>query len=498
MAPAAWADGISPVLNLFHKDMWLPATIVTVAIIIVETVLLRVYIKQLSYLQILWRCTALNIASSITGSVLLLGLGRNYYFVWDTMSLVLPLFIITLLTEIPLLRLLCKKIALSWKSAIGLGIGINLVSYIAVFIIEFALVVGYIWVADYRDKQDKASWVHPEILKKVTGQIYATESGRDGERGLRRLDMSTGHWLSLTNCPTGDLMEWDIEGNLCAYVLYTSGTQGSKAFIASLPDFSILREIDVNSIDIAQYNQHAKYRRLADLALSPDARKLALLVRIADAVAYKDKSSYFDLNGKCVLVVFDVNTGQPVARASRWASDCRLCWLPDSSGVVFISFKDESIFNANKEDVRGTVGYGIGYSRDKRFQSGSYSFNLQTGEIRWFCDGVATAVSAGSRQIVVMNDDKACLLDPQGNSRIIHGVSRLNYAGLSLSPCGRFLLAGISRHQPLNSSGRLTLIDLSDPTQRHIITDDFDDAVWRNTFKWIDTNAAAFEQPNGK
>ena len=42
---AACADGVSPMLNLFHKDTWLAASIVTLVIILIEAGLLRWRIK---------------------------------------------------------------------------------------------------------------------------------------------------------------------------------------------------------------------------------------------------------------------------------------------------------------------------------------------------------------------------------------------------------------------------------------------------------------------
>ena len=53
-------------------------------------------------------------------------------FRWGTMPLVFPLFLITVVTEIPMLRLLYKKLPLSWPRACALGIGINIASYAVV------------------------------------------------------------------------------------------------------------------------------------------------------------------------------------------------------------------------------------------------------------------------------------------------------------------------------------------------------------------------------
>ena len=57
---AALADGVSPILNFFHKDTWLPAAIVTLVIILVEGGLLRWRIKQIPFWGALWRSALLN------------------------------------------------------------------------------------------------------------------------------------------------------------------------------------------------------------------------------------------------------------------------------------------------------------------------------------------------------------------------------------------------------------------------------------------------------
>ncbi len=38
---SAYANGVSPILNFFHKDIWLPASVVTFVIILFESGILR-------------------------------------------------------------------------------------------------------------------------------------------------------------------------------------------------------------------------------------------------------------------------------------------------------------------------------------------------------------------------------------------------------------------------------------------------------------------------
>ena len=482
----ALADGVSPVLNLFHKDTWLPATLVTVVIILVESALLRSRIKEVRYLDTLWRCAVLNLASSVAGSVILVGLGRDSFFIWHGMALVIPLFIITLITEVPLLRLLYRRLPLSWERACTLGLCINVASYAAVFVVEIVFFIGFITFAGHFDEKELSKWVHPELLTQSVGQIYATETVGGGSHRLRVLDTRTRSWRSLTNCPSLDPNKWDVEGRTCAFVRWSiQHSEGETVVVASLPDFSVTREIGLSALVDPQYDRSTNWQGIADLALSPDAKKIAVLFHVTDTVAYRDNSSYFGLGGKCALAVFAVDTGQQLIRASRWASDRGLCWFPDSSAVLFTSFKDEGVYKTSKAEVRGDSSYGIGYAKSDRFKRGLFSFNITAGEVRWFAEGQEPAVSVGSRQFMVRDGDKVCIVDANATSRVCNGIFRLGYSRAVLSPCGRLMLAQISRHRSFSRGGRLTVVDLAQPSLRHIVANDL---IYR--FKWTNTGEA--------
>ena len=402
---------------------------------------------------------------------------------WDGMALVIPLFLITLITEVPLLRVLYRKVPLSWERACTLGLGINVASYAAVFVVEIGFFLGFISFAGHFDEKERSQWVHPELLSQSAGQIYATETVGGGSHRLRVLDTRTKSWQSLTNCPSLDPNKWDVEGRTCAFVRWSiQHSEGETVVVASLPDFSVTREISLSALVDPQYDRSTNWQGIADLSLSPDAKKLALLFHVTDAVAYRDNSSYFDLGGKCALAVFDIGTGQQIIRASRWASDRGLCWFPDSSAVLFTSFKDEGVYKTAKAEVRGGTSYGIGYAKSDRFKRGLFSFNITTGEVRWFAEGQEPAVSVGSRQFMVRDDDKVCIVDAKGASRVCNGISRIGYSQAVLSPCGRLMLAQISRHQPFYAGGRLTVVDLAQPSLRHIVANDL---IYR--FKWTTT-----------
>lgn len=474
------ADGVSPLLNLFHRDTWLPASLVTILIILVESILLRSHIEDVPYRDTLWRCVVLNLVSSVAGSVLLLGLGRDSFFVWDTLSLVFPLFVITVVTEVPALRLLYKQVPLSWARACVLGVGVNVASYAVVFVVEMGLLVGFFSYAARLDKTERSEWVHPELLSQSSGWIYATETPRAGVHRLRVLDPRTGRWQSLTNCPDLDPNKWDIERRTCAFVRWPPDSRGDGAVvIASLPGFSIIREIALSSLLDPRLDGRSAQGRVADLSLSPDGKKLAVLLSVGEAVAYRDSSSYYNLGQKCALTICAADSGQKDIRAGRWASARGVCWFPDSSAVLFTSFTNQALYMTTEADVRGDRSYGIGYAKVGTFGAGLFSFNVETRDIRHFSDGEEPVLSVARREFMIRDDAGVHWLDIDGRRKEMVEIAHLNDSRPGPSPAGNLVLVEIRRHQPLYPAGRLTLVDLARPTVRHIVADD---RVYR--FKW--------------
>lgn len=351
----ALADGVSPILNFFHKDTWLPASIVTLVIILVEGGLIRWRVKQISWGRSLWVSFIINTASSAAGSVLLLAFGRDSFFMWDTMSLVLPLFIITLATEIPLLHALLKQIPISWRRATALGIGIDVVSYAVVFALEIGLLFVWISYAGHQDRKELAEWQNPRLLEQATGVIYATES-KGGTHKLRSYDIQTQKWISISNSPSFDPNKWDIKDHVFAFEPWnTEDWKNRRLVISRLPDFSVIHEIRLEAFMYHHFGSPSDWQGVINLALSPDAKSLAILFRYTDTVAYKDRSSYYALGNKCKLVVIDVASGKEIARAPRWASESGLCWLSDCRTVLFPSFNDEKLYDTQKSEVNGLL-----------------------------------------------------------------------------------------------------------------------------------------------
>ena len=474
-----------PVLNLFHKDTWLPASIVTLVIILVEGGLLRWRIKQITFGGALWRSAVINIASSAIGSILLLAFGRDSYFMWDTMGLVFPLFMITLATEIPLLHFLFKQLPMTWGRACNLGIGINLASYAVVFVMEIGFLAGFISYAGHLDRKELAEWQNPTLLKQVTGTIYATTGDKGTHVGLRVFDPQAQTWILLTNCPSVDAYQWDVKGQVCAFVRQNTGdVKATPLVISRLPDFSVLHEIGFDQFMDHKFDNPDNWQGITDLALSPNAKYLAILFAYTDAVAFKDDASYYNLGRKCRLIVIDVDSGKEITRAPRWASDSGLCWLPESRMVLFPSFDDEKLYEATKSEVRGSTSYGVGYAKGGQFARSIFAFNLDTGGVARFSDGCNPSLAARKRQILVCDNSTLRLLDLLGQEKMRIEVPHLGYRGAVVSPDGTLILAEIRRHFPFNPRGNLTLVALTSPSTRHILSGDLS-----YKYEWIEVRS---------
>ena len=463
---AARANGIAPVLNFFHPDAWLGACLATLVIILLESLLLRWRLKGTSFPGALWRSLVLNIASSLTGSGLLLLFSRDSFFLWQTASFILPLFLITLVTEIPLLRVLFRAPELPWKRSILLGCGINITSYATVIFLEMGLLIGWFSYAGYLDRRDTEAWNNPQLLQQASGLIY--NSGWAGpDCVLRVFDPHRGSWSSFANCPLMDRRGWDVEGDTFAFVEETTdGGNAANVSVVRLPDFQPILEITPSMFSKVNDNDG---QRVIDLAISPDRTQLAVLMRTGETVAPKDTHSHYRLGDKCKLIVFSLVSGQETARASRWASDCKLCWFSDSRRILFSSFDDESLYGLKVNEKSSLVSYGIGYAAKGRFKSSLYAFDLRTGRSNYFADGFNPSLATATGDILIQDEVSVVLRDASGKLLQRVDVESIGSGGAVVSPSGKLILAEIERRSSFSPYGRFVLLDRSKPQVRHIV-----------------------------
>ena len=163
-------------------------------IILIESLLLRWWLRPITYWRALMLSFLGNVASSCTGLVLLLLFGRSSYFMWDTLSLVVPLFSIALATEMPLLQVLSKPHPVTWTRTVLVGLGMNIASYFVVFALQIGLVFASLSQADSRDERDLTQWQNPHLPEQFAGTRYGTSTANNIHR-LRGFDPQAQTWI---------------------------------------------------------------------------------------------------------------------------------------------------------------------------------------------------------------------------------------------------------------------------------------------------------------
>ncbi len=168
------ADAINPIFNLFTPDTIVPASILTILIILIESLFLWKWAKPTSFRLSIWRATIINIISSAVGSMAA-WLFFQEQMIWGMMGLYIPMFLLTLVTETPVLKYLYRQNVFDWKRTIKVSYSINLISYLFVFIVQIFVIYGYLAFDYFADKQTIKKWNDLALLDGETGYIYTVK-----------------------------------------------------------------------------------------------------------------------------------------------------------------------------------------------------------------------------------------------------------------------------------------------------------------------------------
>ncbi len=462
----ALADGFVPILNFFSPDTWFTALFATLIIVLLESGLLHWRIKGVPCQDTLKNALLINIASSIAGSVVLLTAFDDPMWNLNMLYLVLILFVVTLVVEIPLLHRLHRDQALPWKRSIRLGLGINVGSYGLIFALPVGLISGTVFIGDHLDKQDLARWHHPELPGQVAGTLYSCSWEYENER-LWSYDAEDGHWVKVPNSPRMETQAWDIEGDLCAYVCRSEKlNENDMLFLAQLPEFVPLHKLNPGALVGRRYDI---WQQITKMAISPDSKFVALLFRVGEVLAPRDDRSHYDVGQKSLVLILDAASGEEIARTSRWGLNNDLCWMADARRILYYSLDNESLFEITKAQVQGEASYGIGYAKDDAFKGGLYSFDIHTGETVRFMDGTGPSLAAEKGRLLVRDKTALYLLEPDGTLVTRLEIPRLGYADTVLSPRGDYILAGIRQHVIFAQINVIILMPVIDTDTRHVI-----------------------------
>jgi len=485
------ADAINPIFNLFTPDTVVPASILTVLIILVECLLLWRWTKPISFRLSLWRATIINVISSGAGSIAAWVFFQKQ-MIWGMMGLYVPMFFLTLATETPALKYLYRQNNFDWKRAIKVSFGLNVISYFFVFIAQFGLIFVYFGYAQFADNQIIKKWTDISLLENETGYIYTVErlpsTTSRANHILKRYDIVNNSWETIDpRFVNGgnDLRHWDIQGDIIACINWI-GTQKTESGIAPYFSLTVLNEGTLSTITEIKGS-------FADVRVSPDLSKLAVLEIITQNIYVpKDSESHFYLGSACALNIYDLQTGKLLNSASRLALDEGIAWTNDSRNIIFSSLRDESLMNI-KEETSPSQFYGRNYANPGQFPIDLFMYNLDTNDIKSLVEGFNPTIISSSNELLFLRESgfynrEIWEMDLKEQSPyLVIENSRNQYA---VSPSGNKFLIEIPYKQPLGDNYFLVVVDPKDTQRKFIIEQNYR----YYDFRWVKKTQKTTEQ----
>jgi len=377
--------------------------------------------------------------------------GRNKFYFWDTTPLVLPLFLITLIVEFPSIKLLYKD-AITWRRSIWIDLKINIFSYLLVFVIQLSLLCGFLYFADYKDKQIVRKWTRSEILNQENGFIYSiTQDDTTKNYYLKRYNVKENKWENLEKryiWPS----TWSVSKNTLVAIVSTSIVDRDKhVTIFKLPEFSKVCIIP------GQYD---------DIKVDPSGKFVALLEHFGSVVGQKDPESYYVFGEKAKLNIYSTSSCKKVFIYSQFILDDGIDWSPDSDKILFVTFRDKSLFVPEQNQMTGDTSYGQPDLHPKHI----YMYDLKTNSINEISEGIQPGWSHNGEKILFMKKGKIFIYSVKARSAEILIEARANK--YQWSPSDKNIIATLPRYQPFGSSELLTVINIQNPELRFIIEPD--------------------------
>jgi hypothetical protein len=456
---ACHADAINPIFNLFTPNTVVPASILTALIILVEGLLLWRWTKPISFRLSLWRATTINIISSAAGSIVA-WLFFQEQLIWGMMGLYIPMFILTLATETPALKYLYRQNSFDWKRSIKISFGLNIISYLFVFIAQFGLIFAYFGYAGYVDNQTREKWNDISLLDGETGYIYTVKyapTDKLSKYVFNRYDVENKKWEIIDPGLGRGIYPsvWDIKGNIIACIIETGDWKHRSITVLNASSFSKLVEIEGN---------------IKEVRISPDLGKLAVLEYVREINAPRDNKSAFMLGSGCKLKIYDITSGSLLYEVPRLALDDGLAWSGNSN-IMFSSLRDESLLQ-NKIDTHGHT-YGRSYAKAGQFPIDIFNYDLETNSVRNIIEGQGPHYISSKNMISFFrvsgfyNRDLWQVDMDMTNPHLVLRNIRGNET--AVSPSGTKYLISVPHKQPLSNNRFLTIIDPNDSERRFIV-----------------------------
>jgi hypothetical protein len=467
----AYAHILVPIPNYFSRDSLRDAAIWMIVIILVQSLLLKWRIREISYSGSLWRSVLINIVFSAAVSLLLPEPGFNPF-------IIVQYSFISLIVSVPLLYFLYSRMGMSWTRSLRIGLLLTFVSYVA-FIVLLSATQAVNWGAEILlDRYQISKWNDSQMLRASSGRIYASYFPKLGKFDYRfsYFDTKIMGWRDIGHINDIDAFHWDIEGDILAYTVGHFGFfKDNHKFlrIYSLPGNTQIHEISLSEFVKLEAGTDANFYHVK---ISPDRKKLAVLLDVGWVQGYRDRAGFSVLGVKFKLFILDTHTGRIIATVPRWASGYEApCWLPDSGSVLFRSYRDEILYEGDISDKgRGKV-YNADDTKDPRFASGLYKFDLAEGSVKWFGEGKYPRLDIANNSIIMLVNEGVRILDIATGRETITRIQGLT-AGHPVipSPDGRFLLCFIEGHAKEHYP---VVVAPKDPNQRCAIDNNMAEKV---------------------
>ena len=455
------ADAINPLFNLFTPDTIVPASILTVLIILVEALLLWKWIKPISLRLSLWRATIINIISSAAGSMAA-WLFFKEQMIWGMMGLYIPMFFLTLATETPTLKFLYRREGFSWARSIKVSFGINIISYLFVFVAQYGLIFAYLGFADFADKQTINKWNDASLLEGETGFIYTvkfTPTEKFIKYVFNRYDVENKRWEIVDPGFERGIHPavWDVKGNIISCIIETGDREHPHISVLNATTFSKLIEIEGN---------------FRETRISPDLSMLAVFEYVREINAPRDNESDFILGSACQLKIYDLKSGSLLYKAPRLTLNLGLAWTKNSTDIIFSSLRDKSLFQKHEGETHSHT-YGRAYAKSGQFPIDLCIYNLKKNIVKRLIEGQGPYFISSKNEISFLresgfyNRDLWQLDIEQGKPRLV--LSDIGGYEQAVSPSGSKYLILVPHKQPLGSSFFLTVVDANDTERKFIV-----------------------------
>jgi len=329
------ANGLIPLVNFFTPGTLLPASMALIGIIFIEAWLLKMFMKEISFVTHLWKSVVVNVLSSAAGSLIIQTIAKGPLFYFNYFSYILPLFGITFVVETIALFIL-YKIKINLLRSAWVSIRLNFLSYPAVVILSWPLFMALMFSSIAIEAVRVKLWSHSEIITNEKGYIYATEDVYP-KNYLKRYNVSTKSWEKFPKIYV-DPINYDISGNIFACIVSSNGIErDSMISIFKIPEFVLL----------------VKLPGQGSFKLSKDGKQIALLERLK-GIEYPEGGSTVSDGSINSVSIHKTEGKDSIITISAIITDKGIDWSPDNKKLIFVTLSD-SIFIRNASNTRELV-----------------------------------------------------------------------------------------------------------------------------------------------